>query len=72
MEWEGKLNKLNLYKKKVKELRENGLLSAEKTVQAVENIKLLENDYIRTRSRVDILFFTYEFFSVDRNPEADG
>lgn len=72
VEWEAKLNKLNLYKSKVKELRDNGLLSADKLQQVVANIKLLEKDYWYSRSREDILFFTYEFFSEDRNPEADG
>lgn len=72
VEWEAKHHKLNQYKAKVKELREQGLLSADKLQQVVANIKLLEKDYWYSRSKVDILFFTYEFFSEDRNPEADG
>ena len=72
VEWEAKLHKLNQYKNKVKQLREENKLSAEAIKQAVESIKVLEKDYIYTRSRVDILFFTYEFFSTDRNPENDG
>ena len=72
IEWESKLHKLNQYKNKVKLLREENKLSAEAIKQAVESIKVLEKDYIYSRSRVDILFFTYEFFSTDRNPENDG
>lgn len=72
VEWEAKLHKLDQYKNKVKQLREENKLSAEAIKQAVESIKVLEKDYIYTRSRVDILFFTYEFFSGDRNPENDG
>ena len=72
VEWEAKLHKLNQYKNKVKQLREENKLSAEAIKQAVESIKVLEKDYIYTRSRVDILFYTYEFFSDDRNPENDG
>ena len=72
IEWESKLHKLNQYKNKVKQLREENSLSVEAIKQAVESIKVLEKDYIYSRSRVDILFFTYEFFSTDRNPENDG
>jgi predicted phage terminase large subunit-like protein len=72
VEWEHKENKLIQYKKKVKEMREAGLLSENKLKQIVNNIKTLEKDYIYTRGEKDILFFTYEFFSTDRNPENDG
>lgn len=72
LEWQEKKHKLQMYKEKVKELRLAGTLNDEALTHAVEGIKVLEKDYIYTRSRVDILFFTYEFFSDDRNPENDG
>jgi predicted phage terminase large subunit-like protein len=72
VEWEHKYNKLVQYKNKVKQLRDQGLLSESKLKQIVGNIKTLEKDYIFTRGEQDILFFTYEFFSTERNPENDG
>jgi predicted phage terminase large subunit-like protein len=72
VEWEYKLNKLNQYKKKAKELRLSGQLTAEQLQAVIENIKVLEKDYIKSRGEVDILFFMYEFFSDDRNPENEG
>lgn len=69
-EWEFKLNKLTQYKGKIKELRHE--LTPEQVASAVDNLKLLETDYIKSRSRVDLLFFTFEFFSEDRNPGNEG
>ena len=69
-EWEFKLNKLNQYKDKVKELRND--LSPDQIRSAVESIKVLEKDYVLSRSRVDLLFFTFFFFSEDLNPGNGG
>lgn len=72
VEWQEKKFKLDSYKTKIKDMREKSILSNDAVKQAVESIKVLEKDYIYTRSRQDILFFTYEFFSDERNPDNDG
>lgn len=72
VEWQQKEFKLNQYKAKVKELREAGLLTAAKTKQVIENIKLLEHDYAKTRGKEDMIFFLYYFFSDEMNPDNDG
>ena len=69
-EWRFKKTKLDQYKAKIKELRHE--LTADQVRSAVANIKILEQEYIKTRSRVDLLFFTFEFFSEDRNPGNGG
>lgn len=71
-EWESKLNKLNQYKSKVKELRLAGSLTMDQVKSALDNIRVLEKDYIKSRSAADLLFFTFEFFSEDRNPGNTG
>lgn len=71
-EWELKENKLNLYKAKVKELREAGELPADMVAKVIANIKVLEKEYAYARGKEDILFFTYYFFASEYNPENDG
>jgi predicted phage terminase large subunit-like protein len=70
--WLEKEHKLNQYKSKVKELREQGLIPPDKLQQVVANIKLLEKEYAYARGKEDILWFTYYFFSGDMNPENNG
>lgn len=71
-EWQHKKHKLDEYKAKVKDLRDKGVLTPDQVVSAVSAIKTLEKDYWKSRSEVDLLFFTFEFFSEDRNPGNAG
>lgn len=38
----------------------------------IEDIKQLQKEYRVARSAVDLLYFTYEYFSVERNPENEN
>ena len=44
---------------------------AEYTLMYQESLNQLQKDYRKTRSEYDILYFTYEYFSEDRNPDND-
>ena len=45
---------------------------AELAVQYANDLNILEKQYRINRSAYDVLFFAYEYFSDDRNPENDG
>lgn len=68
--WQSKKHKLEEYKQRIGEVRHE--LTSDQIQSAIENIKVLEKDYIKSRSSVDLLFFTFEFFSEDRNPGNGG
>lgn len=66
-----RVNQLDNAINKIKKYIKKGKTKEERVDRALEyenELKTLQKEYRKTRSQYDILYFTYEYFSEDRNP----